>query len=307
MGMGAARAASLWGVAPGCGRCNERAGLSQRSGTGLLQPGTQPGHWDAARWPPSGGTAGLGAPGARGAGACCPRGGGRSSFPYKDFGRGPSGGSRVRLRLPHSSAAPAVQGLPLPSPGPSGSPASPAPPPAAGFEVGGCVSLLFSFRGVEGGRRAGGAGVPVFARARCWLPAWGGDAGHPGCRTRVAESGSPSPVLLSPPFPRAGASRGAGGEKVPIGCPTSPPPLSLAGPRMSSMFGKPRAGGERPPQSPLAECNVAILGCRGAGKSGEMGAPMPRGWMSNGEGGCAGVLVPWGDAHLTCLFHLLQP
>ncbi|NXL41927.1 RASLC protein, partial [Podilymbus podiceps] len=36
---------------------------------------------------------------------------------------------------------------------------------------------------------------------------------------------------------------------------------------MSSMFGKPRGGGERPPQSPLAECNVAILGCRGAGKS----------------------------------------
>ncbi|KAM9640138.1 ras-like protein family member 12 isoform 1-T1 [Morphnus guianensis] len=39
------------------------------------------------------------------------------------------------------------------------------------------------------------------------------------------------------------------------------------GRRMSSMFGKPRAGGERPPQSPLAECNLAILGCRGAGKS----------------------------------------
>uniref|UniRef100_A0A8D0F5E6 small monomeric GTPase n=1 Tax=Strix occidentalis caurina TaxID=311401 RepID=A0A8D0F5E6_STROC len=36
---------------------------------------------------------------------------------------------------------------------------------------------------------------------------------------------------------------------------------------MSSMFGKPRAGGERPPQSLLTECNVAILGCRGAGKS----------------------------------------
>ncbi|KAM7102618.1 ras-like protein family member 12 [Ciconia boyciana] len=36
---------------------------------------------------------------------------------------------------------------------------------------------------------------------------------------------------------------------------------------MSSMFSKPRPGGERPPQSPLAECNVAILGCRGAGKS----------------------------------------
>uniref|UniRef100_U3K6B2 small monomeric GTPase n=1 Tax=Ficedula albicollis TaxID=59894 RepID=U3K6B2_FICAL len=36
---------------------------------------------------------------------------------------------------------------------------------------------------------------------------------------------------------------------------------------MSSMFGKPRASSERPAQSPLPECNVAILGCRGAGKS----------------------------------------
>ncbi|XP_021262459.1 ras-like protein family member 12 isoform X2 [Numida meleagris] len=37
---------------------------------------------------------------------------------------------------------------------------------------------------------------------------------------------------------------------------------------MASMFGKPRVSTERPPQSPVAECNVAILGCRGAGKSG---------------------------------------
>ncbi|NXC44557.1 RASLC protein, partial [Penelope pileata] len=36
---------------------------------------------------------------------------------------------------------------------------------------------------------------------------------------------------------------------------------------MSSMFGKARNGTERPPQSPITECNVAILGCRGAGKS----------------------------------------
>ncbi|XP_071424616.1 ras-like protein family member 12 isoform X3 [Pithys albifrons albifrons] len=36
---------------------------------------------------------------------------------------------------------------------------------------------------------------------------------------------------------------------------------------MSSMFSKPRTSGERPLQSPLPECNVAILGCRGAGKS----------------------------------------
>ncbi|XP_064932815.1 ras-like protein family member 12 isoform X4 [Columba livia] len=45
------------------------------------------------------------------------------------------------------------------------------------------------------------------------------------------------------------------------------PPVSPAGQRMSSMFGKPRASSERPPQSPLTECNVAILGCQGAGKS----------------------------------------
>ncbi|OXB77653.1 UNVERIFIED_CONTAM: hypothetical protein H355_002962 [Colinus virginianus] len=35
---------------------------------------------------------------------------------------------------------------------------------------------------------------------------------------------------------------------------------------MASMFGKPRVSAERPPQS-VAECNVAVLGCRGAGKS----------------------------------------
>ncbi|KAM6306764.1 LOW QUALITY PROTEIN: ras-like protein family member 12 [Podargus strigoides] len=44
-------------------------------------------------------------------------------------------------------------------------------------------------------------------------------------------------------------------------------PLSPTGQRMSSMFGKPQAGGEQLPQSPLTECNVAILGCQGAGKS----------------------------------------
>lgn len=51
---------------------------------------------------------------------------------------------------------------------------------------------------------------------------------------------------------------------------------------MSSMFGKPRASSERPPQSPLPECNVAILGCRGAGKSGETGT------CSHGQGRASG-------------------
>ncbi|XP_074457190.1 ras-like protein family member 12 isoform X1 [Larus michahellis] len=138
-----------------------------------------------ARWPPSVGTMGFGARGpcpkpwgAQGsgvrpaggtvlgaAGAACPARRRRGSFPYKEFGRGPGGGSRARLRLPHSSAAPAA-----------------AAPPAPG-------------------------------------------------QPRVSSGGG------------------------------------FRGRRMSSMFGKPRAGGERPPQSPLAECNVAILGCRGAGKS----------------------------------------
>nr|XP_041574280.1 ras-like protein family member 12 isoform X4 [Taeniopygia guttata] len=61
--------------------------------------------------------------------------------------------------------------------------------------------------------------------------------------------------------------------------PASPPALAckVEGPRMSSMFGKPRNSSERPPQSPLPECNVAILGCRGAGKSGEMGRAGHRG------------------------------
>lgn len=62
---------------------------------------------------------------------------------------------------------------------------------------------------------------------------------------------------------------------------------------MSSMFGKPRASSERPPQSPLTECNVAILGCQGAGKSGEMGHLPPWGWQGNG-GWCWGPVPGWG-------------
>lgn len=55
---------------------------------------------------------------------------------------------------------------------------------------------------------------------------------------------------------------------------------------MSSMFGKPRTSSERPPQSPLPECNVAILGCRGAGKSGETGTRSHGQGRASGSTGC---------------------
>ncbi|XP_069722495.1 ras-like protein family member 12 isoform X1 [Phaenicophaeus curvirostris] len=86
----------------------------------------------------------------------------------------------------------------------------------------------------------------------------------------MEDNGSPSPVLSSHSFLHAGVPHQPGSKEVPIwngsGYPTSLP-LSPAGQRISLMFGKSRAGGERQLPSPLAECNVAILGCRGAGKS----------------------------------------
>ncbi|XP_072789891.1 ras-like protein family member 12 isoform X4 [Taeniopygia guttata] len=74
-------------------------------------------------------------------------------------------------------------------------------------------------------------------------------------------------------LPHSSQPRPCGGRCCPgpalTESPASPPALAckVGGPRMSSMFGKPRNSSERPPQSPLPECNVAILGCRGAGKS----------------------------------------
>lgn len=64
------------------------------------------------------------------------------------------------------------------------------------------MAFLFSFWGEKGGQKAGGGGgVTVFAWVECWLSARDSDAGRPGSRMRMEESGSPSPVPLSPPFP----------------------------------------------------------------------------------------------------------
>ncbi|XP_037249478.1 ras-like protein family member 12 isoform X1 [Falco rusticolus] len=87
--------------------------------------------------------------------------------------------------------------------------------------------------------------------------------------------GPSSPCRSPPPASFSGrpSSAGAAAPPAPAAAPAHPGERGsfsvsgCQGRRMSSMFGKPRAGGERLPQSPLAECNVAILGCRGAGKS----------------------------------------
>eukprot|EP00076_Gallus_gallus_P010402 XP_004943943.1 ras-like protein family member 12 isoform X1 [Gallus gallus] len=68
-----------------------------------------------------------------------------------------------------------------------------------------------------------------------------------------------------PPASFIGSSTGAAAHRH--CCALRTPSIPATGPRMASMFGKPRVSTERPPQSPVAECNVAILGCRGAGKS----------------------------------------
>lgn len=67
---------------------------------------------------------------------------------------------------------------------------------------------------------------------------------------------------------------------------------------MASVFGKPRAGGGQ--QSAPLEVNLAILGRRGAGKSGEWGAGGREGVLRvretrgaverSGSSGCAGRL-----------------
>uniref|UniRef100_A0A8B9BVN0 Ras-like protein family member 12 n=1 Tax=Anser brachyrhynchus TaxID=132585 RepID=A0A8B9BVN0_9AVES len=168
------------------------------------------------------------------AGDACPARPRRGSLPYKEFGWGPSGGSSARLRLPHSLGARAAKGPLLPQ-------------PHRGLHAPG--ELRPRSHRWE-------AAFLSFSTGRGWKRGSPSSCSPQGCGWRRAH---PLAGWRERPRPCCPAGRW-------VRVPTSPL-LSPAGPRMSSMFGKPRAGAERPPQSPLAECNVAILGCRGAGKS----------------------------------------
>jgi len=159
---------------------------------------------------------------------------------------------------------------------PPRTPASPASPPVARSKVGGRPSLLSL--GCEGWLEGLGGGLSIS------LLGWAA-----GCQRGMGMLTAPAagwgwrrvgPPSTVPPSPLSPGWLAGASPSHPWRVPHVPS-LSPAGPRMSSMFGKPRAGGERPPQSPLAECNVAILGCRGAGKSGETGAA--------GTAGCRGA------------------
>lgn len=101
----------------------------------------------------------------------------------------------------------------------------------------------------------------------------------PGPRART--STGPSPRARGEPADRPPGPRLAGtllGALLPR---TRVPLSSVA---MSSVFGKPRAGSG--PQSAPLEVNLAILGRRGAGKSGESGGEQKgRGWAGTGESG----------------------
>lgn len=85
-------------------------------------------------------------------------------------------------------------------------------------------------------------------------------------RTRARTSTGPSPRAPGDPATRSAGPRRAGTLLGALLLTTRAPLSSLT---MSSVFGKPRAGSG--PQSAPLEVNLAILGRRGAGKSGELG------------------------------------
>lgn len=161
-GAGMSAPASARTEGPGLGLLGHGEELSAQEGAGTRRRGHQaearqvPGPGVPAR---SRGSSGCRVCSAAGtvlgvAGAACPSPR-RGSFPYKEFGWSPSSGSRARLRLPHSSQPRPCRGRCCPGPALTENPAS---PPAVGFKVGGCVSLLFL--GCDGW--AEGCGVLLF-------------------------------------------------------------------------------------------------------------------------------------------------
>lgn len=113
-------------------------------------------------------------------------------------------------------------------------------------------------------------------RAAGTQPAW---RSTPGPRARTSTGPSPR-ARGDPPISSAGPRR-AGTLLGALLLTTRVPLSSLT---MSSVFGKPRAGSG--PQSAPLEVNLAILGRRGAGKSGELG-----GWGGAKGKGLGGDVV----------------
>lgn len=155
-------------------------------------------------------------PGELGVPACAPPGEPSSGWP----------GQRVQPRgvaafLTRSLAGARAAGAALASsclihrsPGRAGAAAVPAlssrraaSPPAVGFKVGGCVSLLFL--GCDGWAEGWGVLLFGWVLLHCGMRMWDEDASQAHFRMRMEERGSPSLtlVLLSPSLPQAGAVR----------------------------------------------------------------------------------------------------
>lgn len=281
---------------PACRRCNECTGLSWGSGIGFWLAG------GSVRCREHGEVATKrGHDGFRGQGSL-PKALGSSGVR-----RAPRRGDRPRGGRGSVSSPPPARQLSLQGVWPGPGRREPRSPPPASFirSPGGRCSpgprpapcllrrrvsrweaaFLVSFWGAMGGQRDGEGG-----RCRCL-----GGCRLPVSGMRMEESRSPSPVLLSPTFPQAGAPHEPGGEKVPVrhgsGCPTSPLSLPQDGgcPRCSANP-EPAASGRPRAPSPSATwpswgaggpaSQVRRAPCRhGDGRAAEAGAggPVPLG------------------------------
>lgn len=128
----------------------------------------------------------------------------------------------------------------------------------------------------------------------------GGSPLDVGLRARTPTGPGPrapgKPASCSPAPLRAGLLRGA---HRPQTC------VTVQGVAMSSVFGKPRAGSG--PQSTPLEVNLAILGRRGAGKSGEWCRGTCAAWCGTGRGWGGQCALLLGAGSSTGLGSFLHP
>lgn len=146
--------------------------------------------------------------------------------------------------------------------------AGPQLPPSVGSGVSGPRGGLP--QPLQGVRRLSGRPRPPASTGSSSPPGWAGPRERSPLgarrRARARTSKGPSPRARGEPTARSAGPRRTDtllGALLPR---TGVPLGSVA---MSSVFGKPRAGSG--PQSAPLEVNLAILGRRGAGKSGELG------------------------------------